>query len=65
MKYALDTNLYVRAIREQAFNAELADFFARHAPRTLLSSVTDNLRDFARIGAVLRSEHTAPWPESA
>jgi len=148
VKYALDTNLYVRAIREQAFTAELADFFARHAPRTFLSSVvmheivvgagsaaklqqveaaigrpfrrtgrvftpshqawvqgaeavaklalqyglergklprsfvndvliaascaeagvtlvTDNLRDFARIGAVLRFEHTAPWPGSA
>jgi predicted nucleic acid-binding protein len=39
VKYALDTNLYVRAIREPVFGAELADFHAHHAPRTFLSSV--------------------------
>jgi predicted nucleic acid-binding protein len=39
VKYALDTNLYIRAIRERAFGAELADFFAHHSPRTFLSSV--------------------------
>ena len=39
MKYALDTDLYIRAIREPVFGAELADFHARHAPRTFLSSV--------------------------
>jgi predicted nucleic acid-binding protein len=148
VKYALDTNLYIRAIRERLFAAELADFFARHSPRTFLSSivyheivigagsparlreieielgrpflkagrvfttshrawvqgaealaklafdygmdrsklprsfvndvliaascaeagvtlVTDNVRDFARIGAVMRFEFTAPWPGSS
>lgn len=148
MKYALDTNLYIRAIREREFATELADFFARHSPRTYLSSivlheiiigagsrtrlreieveigrpflkagriftpshrawehgaealaklafeygldrgklprsfvndaliaascaeagvtlVTDNVRDFARIGAVLRFGFTAPWPGSS
>jgi predicted nucleic acid-binding protein len=145
VKYALDTNLYIRAIRERPFAAELADFLARHSPQTFLSSivlheivigagsptrlreievelgrpflktrrvftpshrawvhgaealaklafdygldrsklprsfvndvliaascaeagvtlVTDNLRDFARIGSVLRFGFTAPWP---
>jgi predicted nucleic acid-binding protein len=148
VKYALDTNLYIRAIRERAFATELTAFFARHAPRTFLSSivlheivigagsptrlreiegdigrpflkagrvftpshrawirggealaklaigygldrnklprsfvndvliaascaeagvtlVTDNIRDFTRIGAVLRFGFTAPWPESS
>jgi predicted nucleic acid-binding protein len=148
VKYALDTNLYIRAIRERSSAAELADFFARHSPRTFLSSivfheivigagspsrlreieldigrpflkagrvftpshrawvhgaealaklafsygldrsklprsfvndvliaascaeagvtlVTDNVRDFARIGSVLRFEFAAPWPGSS
>lgn len=148
MKYALDTNLYIRAIREPMFAVELVDFFQRNAPRTFLSSivlheivvgagsaaklqeievsigrpfrrtgrvftpshrawveaaealaklaveygldrsrlprsfvndvliaascaesgvtlVTDNARDFARIGAVLRFGVTAPWPEGS
>ena len=39
VKYALDTNLYIRAIRDAAFGAEVESFYARHSPRIHLSSV--------------------------
>ncbi len=38
-KYVLDTNLYVRAFRNQAAAEELKQFFATFAPNTYLSSV--------------------------
>jgi predicted nucleic acid-binding protein len=38
-KYALDTNLYIRAIREAAAAAELQSFYSAFAPATYLSSV--------------------------
>ncbi|HEX6748384.1 MAG TPA: type II toxin-antitoxin system VapC family toxin [Longimicrobium sp.] len=39
MKYALDTNLYIRSIRDATFRTELQAFQARHAPALHLSSV--------------------------
>lgn len=39
MKYALDTNLYIRAIRDRDAGAELQSFYSTHAPATYLSSV--------------------------
>ncbi|MGH7577243.1 MAG: type II toxin-antitoxin system VapC family toxin [Longimicrobiales bacterium] len=38
-KYALDTNLYVRAFRSTAFAAELASFYESFAPGCYMSSV--------------------------
>jgi predicted nucleic acid-binding protein len=38
-KYSLDTNLYVRAIRDAAAAAELQTFYSSFAPATFLSSV--------------------------
>lgn len=38
-KFALDTNLYIRAIREAAAAAELQSFYSTFAPATYLSSV--------------------------
>lgn len=38
-KYALDTNLYIRAIRESAAAVELQSFYSTFAPATHLSSV--------------------------
>lgn len=38
-KYALDTNVYIRAIREAAAAAELQSFYSTFAPATYLSSV--------------------------
>jgi predicted nucleic acid-binding protein len=38
-KYALDTNLYIRAIREAVAAAELQTFYSAFAPATYLSSV--------------------------
>jgi predicted nucleic acid-binding protein len=38
-KFALDTNLYIRAIREASAAAELQSFYSTFAPVTYLSSV--------------------------
>jgi predicted nucleic acid-binding protein len=38
-KYSLDTNVYIRAIRDAAAAAELQSFYASFAPATYLSSV--------------------------
>ena len=38
-KYALDTNLYIRALREAAAAVELQSFYSTFAPATHLSSV--------------------------
>lgn len=38
-KYALDTNLYVRAFRSKDFSTELATFYESFAPSCYLSSV--------------------------
>jgi predicted nucleic acid-binding protein len=38
-KFALDTNLYIRAIREATAAAELQSFYSTFAPVTYLSSV--------------------------
>jgi predicted nucleic acid-binding protein len=38
-KYALDTNLYIRAIRDLGAAAELQSFYSTFAPGTYLSSV--------------------------
>lgn len=39
MKFAFDTNLYIRSIRDAEFGANLRDFYARHSPRMHLCSV--------------------------
>jgi predicted nucleic acid-binding protein len=38
-KYALDTNVYIRAIRDSGAAAELQSFYAVFAPGMYLSSV--------------------------
>jgi predicted nucleic acid-binding protein len=39
VKFAFDTNLYVRAIRDAGFGEQLKEFYQRHSPRLHLSSV--------------------------
>jgi len=39
VKFAFDTNLYIRSIREAEFGVRLRDFYARHSPRMHLCSV--------------------------
>jgi predicted nucleic acid-binding protein len=39
VKYALDTNLYIRSVRDDAFRAELKAFQASYAPQVHLSTV--------------------------
>jgi predicted nucleic acid-binding protein len=50
-KYALDTNLYIRAFRDSQGGAELRTFYSAHTPATYLSSVV--LHELA-IGVVSR-----------